>query len=43
MDVINQFVSVEKALEAYKVALDPETLEVNKQKTALLRAQEKPQ
>ncbi len=42
MDVVKKFISIEKALEVYKVALDPETLEVNKERTALLRAQEKP-
>ncbi|MFQ5682731.1 MAG: hydantoinase B/oxoprolinase family protein [Candidatus Binatia bacterium] len=41
MDVIKELISVEKAREIYKVIIHPETLEVQKEKTALLRAQAK--
>jgi len=37
-DVINEFVSVQKAREDYGVVIDPVTLEVNYQKTAEMRA-----
>ena len=39
MDVVKEFISIEKAREMYKVVIDPKTLEVDTQKTALLRAQ----
>ena len=41
IDVVKEMVSVEKARETYKVVIDPETVEVDKEKTALLRAQGK--
>jgi N-methylhydantoinase B len=37
MDVIKEFISIEKARDAYKVVIDPVTLEIDTQKTALLR------
>ncbi len=40
-DVMNEFISIEKAREVYKVALDPKTLEVNTKETARLRGKEK--
>jgi N-methylhydantoinase B len=40
-DVINGFVSVEQAKEKYKVVIDPQTLEINEQESALLRSQVK--
>ncbi|MBI2991251.1 MAG: hydantoinase B/oxoprolinase family protein, partial [Deltaproteobacteria bacterium] len=39
MDVVKEMLSVEKARESYKVVIDPVTLEVDKEKTAQLRAQ----
>lgn len=39
MDVVKGFISVEKAAEVYKVAIDPESLEIDREKTALLRSQ----
>jgi N-methylhydantoinase B len=41
MDVVKEFISVEKAHDVYKVVINPETLEVDKEKTSLLRAGEK--
>ena len=37
VDVVNEFISIEKAREKYKVVIDPQTLEVDKQATARLR------
>ncbi len=37
-DVKNGYVSIGKALEDYQVAIDPETLEIDKEKTGALRA-----
>jgi N-methylhydantoinase B len=37
-DVANEFISVDKAREMYKVAFDPKTLEIDKEQTARLRA-----
>jgi N-methylhydantoinase B len=39
MDVVKEFISIEKARDAYKVVIDPVTLEIDTQKTALLRAE----
>ncbi|HXG52782.1 MAG TPA: hydantoinase B/oxoprolinase family protein [candidate division Zixibacteria bacterium] len=41
-DVVNGFVSIEKAREVYRVAIDPETLEIDRRSTAALRATAKP-
>jgi N-methylhydantoinase B len=41
MDVVKGFISVEKAQDSYKVVIDPETLEVDTQKTELDRSREK--
>jgi N-methylhydantoinase B len=41
MDVVKEFISVEQAHEVYKVVINLETLEVDKEKTSLLRAGEK--
>jgi N-methylhydantoinase B len=38
MDVVKEFISVEKAREMYKVVIDPATLKIDKEKTNLLRA-----
>ena len=38
MDVVKEFISIEKARETYKVVIDPVTLEIDKEKTNLLRA-----
>jgi N-methylhydantoinase B len=37
-DVANEFISIEKAREVYKVALDPKTFEVDARETARLRS-----
>ena len=37
VDVLNEFVSIDKARETYKVVLDPKTLQVDQEKTARLR------
>jgi hypothetical protein len=37
--VIKEFISIEKAREVYKVMIDPATLEIDTEKTALLRTQ----
>jgi N-methylhydantoinase B len=37
MDVINELVSLKAARDIYKVALDPETLEIDKVETQKLR------
>jgi hypothetical protein len=34
-----EFISIEKARDAYKVVIDPVTLEIDTEKTALLRTQ----
>jgi len=39
MDVVKEFISIEKARETYKVVIDPVTLEIDKEKTRLRRAQ----
>ena len=39
MDVVKEFISIEKARDAYKVAIDPATFEIDREKTALLRGQ----
>jgi len=39
-DVINKFVSLETAREIYKVAIDPKTLEIDLEKTRILRGQQ---
>jgi len=39
MDVVKEFISVKKAREMYKVVIDPVTLEIDKEKTNLLRAE----
>jgi len=39
MDVVKEFISIEKARETYKVVIDPVTLEIDQEKTNLLRAQ----
>jgi hypothetical protein len=39
--VANQFISIEKARDQYKVVIDPKTLEVDTKETARLRAKEK--
>jgi N-methylhydantoinase B len=39
MDAVKEFISIEKARETYKVVIDPVTLEIDKEKTRLLRAQ----
>ena len=39
MDVVKEFISVEKAREMYKVVIDPVTLKIDKEKTNLLRAE----
>ena len=36
-DVINEYVSVRAALETYKVVIDPDTLELDEERTAELR------
>jgi N-methylhydantoinase B len=41
MDVVKEFISIEKARDAYKVVIDPVTLEIDTQRTALLRAEKK--
>ncbi len=37
-DVLNEYVTVEKARETYKVAIDPVTCQINKEETRRLRA-----
>ena len=39
MDVVKEFISIEKAREMYKMVIAPQTLEVDQKKTAMLRAQ----
>ena len=39
LDVVKEFISIEKARDMYKVAIDPVTLEIDREKTAALRAQ----
>lgn len=38
-DVVNEFISIEKARDVYRVAIDPVSLTVDEEKTAALRAQ----
>jgi N-methylhydantoinase B len=38
-DVINKFVSLEKAREIYKVAINPKTLQIDLEETRILRGQ----
>ncbi len=42
-DVANEFISIDKARDMYKVALDPNTLEIDREKTARLRTENKRQ
>jgi len=37
-DVLNEYVTVEKARETYKVAIDPVTLQIDEDQTRKLRA-----
>jgi hypothetical protein len=41
-DVRNGFVTLEAAERIYRVALDPQTLEIDQARTAALRAEEAP-
>jgi N-methylhydantoinase B/oxoprolinase/acetone carboxylase alpha subunit len=38
-DVINEFISIEKARDVYRVAIDPVSLTVDEKKTKALRSQ----
>jgi len=41
MDVVKEFISIDKARETYKVVIDPVTLEIDQEKTAQLRSEGK--
>jgi N-methylhydantoinase B len=38
-DVLNEFISIEKARDAYRVVIDPDFLTVDEEKTTALRSQ----